>query len=112
MTGARDLCINEVMHQAFADVNEQGTEAAAATAVVMKSLAVMANPISSIPNGPSVSVFNSRKQNWQHFVSWTIGRSFQISHRLAFCQAGCMLQPTRSDSGKGWKSSATRKQSK
>jgi serpin B len=45
MTGAKDLCISEVVHQAFVDVNEQGTEAAAATALVMRSMAVMANPI-------------------------------------------------------------------
>ena len=41
MIGTKDLYISKVIHKAYVDVNEEGTEAAAATAVVMlKSVAV------------------------------------------------------------------------
>ena len=41
MTGTRSLFIGEVIHQAFVKVDEEGTEAAGATAVIMKKSAVM-----------------------------------------------------------------------
>jgi len=41
MTGKKDLFIDFVIHQAYIKVNEEGTEAAAATAVGMKETSVM-----------------------------------------------------------------------
>jgi len=40
MTGERDLYISAVIHKAYVDVNEEGTEAAAATAVALKMTAI------------------------------------------------------------------------
>ncbi len=48
MSTEEKLFISAVVHKAFVDLNEQGTEAAAATAVVMRALAVM------VPKPPAV----------------------------------------------------------
>jgi serpin B len=44
MTGRKDLAVSAVIHKAFVDVNEQGTEAAAATAVAMRATAMREPP--------------------------------------------------------------------
>jgi serpin B len=52
MTGSKDLFISAVIHKAFVAVDEAGTEAAAATAVVMKRLSIPEPPIEVIVDRP------------------------------------------------------------
>jgi len=54
MTGNRDLFISDVVHKAFVSVDEAGTEAAAATAVVMELTAVPGPPVEVTVDRPFI----------------------------------------------------------
>lgn len=54
MTGAKDMFISDVFHKAFVSVNEEGTEAAAATAVVMGVTFMPESPVELIVDRPFI----------------------------------------------------------
>jgi len=60
MTGRRDLYISAVLHKAFVEVNEEGTEAAAATAVVMALRGMPAPPPLFRADRPFVFIIRDR----------------------------------------------------
>ena len=54
MTGSRDLWISEIVHKAFVSVDEEGTEAAAATGVVMAVSGPSKEPIAVTVDRPFI----------------------------------------------------------
>ena len=54
MTGSRDLWISEVVHKAFVSVDEEGTEAAAATAVAVPTSGPRKEPIEVTVDRPFI----------------------------------------------------------
>lgn len=59
-TGNRDLYISEVLHKAFVKVDEEGTEAAAATAVIMNLLCMPETPLEMNIDRPFVFLILDR----------------------------------------------------
>ena len=61
MTGKRDLYISDVIHKAFVSVDEEGTEAAAATAVIMAATSMPAQPITVTVDRPFIFLIRDNK---------------------------------------------------
>ena len=68
MTGNRDLFIAAVLHKAYVDVNEEGTEAAAATGVVMKMTAMPTPPPVFRADRPFVFMVKDNTSNSVLFI--------------------------------------------
>lgn len=61
MDGKRDLFISAVLHKAFVDVNEEGTEAAAATGVMVAATAAPMRPIEFRADHPFIFLIRDDK---------------------------------------------------
>jgi len=63
MTGDKDLFISDVFHKAFVSVDEAGTEAAAATAVLMKLTAAPEDPLQLDVDRPFLFLIRDQQTN-------------------------------------------------
>lgn len=61
MDGTHALFISEAIHQSFVEVNEEGTEAAAATAIIMEATAMPGEPKQFIADHPFVFLIQHRE---------------------------------------------------
>ena len=68
MTGNRELSIGDVIHKAFVAVDEAGTEAAAATAVVMKLTAAPEEPVEVTVDRPFIFLIRDIETDSTLFV--------------------------------------------
>ena len=75
MTGDRDLFIADVIHKAFVSVDEAGTEAAAATAVVMARLSMPEEPVEVTVDRPFVFMIRDIETNTVLFVGRVVNPS-------------------------------------
>ncbi len=75
MTGNRDLFIADVVHKAFVSVDEAGTEAAAATAVVMELTAIPETPVEVTIDHPFIFLIRDIETGATLFVGRVVDPS-------------------------------------
>jgi len=68
ITGAPDLFVSDVLHKAFVSVDEAGTEAAAATAVLFRATGIPAEPLAVTVDRPFLFVIRDRPTGSVLFV--------------------------------------------
>jgi len=68
MTGNRELYIGDVIHKAFVSVDESGTEAAAATAVIMEMTAMPLPPLELTLDRPFIFMIRDRATDSTLFI--------------------------------------------
>jgi len=68
ITGDKSLAIDKVIHKAFIDVNEEGTEAAAATAVTMRKTSMMLDEARFNADHPFIYLIKDNDTNTILFV--------------------------------------------
>ncbi len=68
MTGKHDLFISDVIHKAFVAVDEAGTEAAAATAVIMRTTSVPQAPVQVTVDRPFIFLIRDNKTDAILFI--------------------------------------------
>ena len=77
MTGNKDLFISAVVHKAYVDVNEEGTEAAAATGVAMKLTSVGKPPAVFRADHPFIFLIRDNKTGSILFMGRTANPASQ-----------------------------------
>jgi len=78
MTDDNDIRIDEVIHKAFVSVDESGTEAAAATAITMRTTSMPIDPVKFSADKPFIFVIRDNKSQSLLFV----GRLANPTHEI------------------------------
>jgi serpin B len=68
MNGKRDLFISAALHKSFVNVNEEGTEAAAATGVIMSRASAPVKPKVFRADHPFIFVIRDRRSGGMLFL--------------------------------------------